>query len=192
MKLRFALASLVLALGLGTFAFAGGVHHEVDPAHAWGVFKISHLGISNCYGTFHSIAGSVDLDGDKGAVEISIKADSVDTGNEKRDQHLKGPDFFDAKQFPTIGFKSTKVEKTAEGWNVTGDLAFHGVTKPITAKVVKTGEGETPNQTGGKDHRVGFEATFTVKRSEFGMSYGVQMGMGDEVGFTLSLEAIKK
>src|SRR5262245_60353507 len=113
MKLRFAVATLGLALGLGlsTLAFAGGTHHEIEGSHAYALFKIKHMGVGNSYGRFNVITGSIDLEGDGGSVDVSIKADSVDTGNEKRDQHLKGQDFFDAKQFPTITFKSTKVEK---------------------------------------------------------------------------------
>jgi polyisoprenoid-binding protein YceI len=200
MNLRLAFGALALGVGLSAagLASAGGVHHEVDGAHAWAIFKTSHMGISNLYGRFNSISGTVDIDDaapEKSTVEISLKTDSIDTQIEARDKHLKGPDFFDAKQYPTITFKSTKVAKDGvkgDGWEVTGDLTLHGVTKPITVHVEKTGEGDIPTPNG-KVHHVGFETTFSVKRSDFGVKYGVMPdGKGDEVTFTLSLEAAKK
>lgn len=194
MKVRAALGCLALGLGLSlsTLALAGSSKHEVDSYHAWSFFKVKHMGVSHAYGRFNVISGSVELDdadASKSAVEISIKTDSVDTANAKRDEHLKGADFFDAKQFPTITFKSTKVEKAGEALSVTGDLTLHGVTKSVTAKVEKTGEGKGMQG----EHRTGFEASFAVKRSDFGMKWGLDNGaVGDDVQLWVSLEAIKK
>lgn len=194
MKVRFALGSLALGLGLtlSTLAIAGGTKYEVDSNHAWSMFKVKHMGVGNAYGRFNAISGTIDMDDaapDKSTVEITLKTESVDTGNEKRDQHLRSADFFDSKQFPTITFKSTKIAKDGNAWSVTGDLNLHGVTKSITAKVEKTGEGEGMK----KEHRVGFEATFEVKRSDFGMKWGLDKGaVGDDVTFMLSLETIKQ
>jgi polyisoprenoid-binding protein YceI len=181
----FALAVVGLAAPL-----ARGQTYKVDPAHSFINFKINHLGVSNAWGRFDGPTGTVSIDESdptKSRIQIDAKTDKVNTGNEKRDAHLKSPDFFNAKQFPTLSFKSTSVKKTTDAaMEVTGDLTFHGVTKPITVTVTKVGEADT--QMG---HRAGWETNFTVKRSDFGMS-GMVGPVGDDVQVWVNVEAVKQ
>ncbi|MCA9250732.1 MAG: YceI family protein, partial [Phycisphaerales bacterium] len=119
--------------------------------------------------------------------DVVIKTESVDTNNKKRDGHLKSPDFFNAREFPTISFKSTKVEKgEKDTLKVTGDLTCHGVTKSITIDVVQTGAASGP-----QGESKGIEAIFTIKRSEFGMEYGLE-ALGDDVRVIVALEGGKR
>ncbi|XVJ58205.1 MAG: YceI family protein [Tepidisphaera sp.] len=166
--------------------------YEIDTVHSSVVFKVQHAGVSNFYGTFQKLTGS--LEWDKASPEsmkltATIDAGSVNSANTKRDDHLKGPDFFNAKEHAAITFKSTAVKKTGEGtFDVTGDVTMLGKTKPVTAKVVLTGEKDAGNF----GYRVGMEATFTIKRSDFGMTYGVAQGsLGDEVAVTVGFAGVK-
>lgn len=159
--------------------------YQVDPVHSSMVFRVKHMGTSNFYGRFNNITGSFTLDDDptKSSFQVQIQTDSVDTGVKKRDDHLKSPDFFNAKQFSTITFKSTQVKKAGDdGLDVVGDMTLHGVTKSVTAKVTKTGTGKF----GGRA-LAGVEATLTIKRSDFGMNFAMDT-LGDEVRITVSLE----
>jgi polyisoprenoid-binding protein YceI len=163
--------------------------YQVDTTHSSMVFRVKHLGLANFYGRFNAISGSFTLDDDaaKNTFQIQIQTDSVDTANAKRDQHLKSLDFFNSKQFPTITFKSTQVKKSGDAsFDVTGDLTLHGVTKPVTAKVTKTGSGV--NQA--KKPAVGAEAELNIKRSDFGMSFMLE-GLGDDIFIIVSLEAFR-
>jgi polyisoprenoid-binding protein YceI len=126
-------------------------------------------------------------DPSKSSVEVSVPVESVDTKNEKRDQHLKSPDFFNAKQCPMIIFKSKSVEASGDTYKVTGDLTLHGVTKPLTLEIKK---GTEAKGTEG-EIRGGGETRFTVKRSDFGMNF-MQDALGDDVTVILSLEGVKE
>ena len=163
---------------------------NIDPAHSSFIFRIKHINTSFLYGRIDTSSGSITLDEadpTKSSVSLELKADSVDTVNEKRDQHLKGPDFFNAKQFPTITFKSKAVKKAGADYEITGDFTLLGVTKEITAKLTQTGGGKSPFG----DFRVGFEGTFAFKRSDFGMKAMLD-GIGDDVQVTVSVEAAHK
>lgn len=193
MSLRHAFFPAI-ALSLG-FALAPALTaadtYAVDPVHTVALFKVKHLGVSHSYGRFNDIAGSIVYDAanpSASKVDITIQAASIDTFNQKRDAHLTGPDFFDAKQFPTLTFVSTGFKKVADqNYEVTGNFTLHGVTKPLTLTVVKVGEGKDP----WNGYRIGFDATFTIKRSEFGITKMLD-GIGDEVAITFATEAIKK
>ena len=127
--LRIALAGL-LCFGLGTAVKADD--YTIDAVHSGVSFQILHLGLSNVHGRFNDFGGSFTIDTSdpsRSAFSLSIKTDSVDTNNTGRDGHLKSPDFFNVKQFPTIGFKSTSVKPIDGGYEVTGDLTIHGATK---------------------------------------------------------------
>ena len=117
-----------------------------------------------------------------------MKVESIDTHNAKRDQHLKSPDFFNAKQFPAITFKSKQVKKSSKDtYEVTGDLTIHGVTRPVTVKVTNTGSGKDPMGA----NRIGFETIFTIKRSDFGMKF--MLGpVSDEIRLIVSIEGIRQ
>lgn len=162
----------------------------IDPVHSGVVYSIKHMGAANFRGMFHSPTGTFAFDPAKpeaASLDVTIKLDTLVSNDAKRDQHLKSADFFSAKEFPTITFKSTSAkasgDKTAE---VAGDLTLRGVTKPVTARVTHTGTGEGR---GGKK-LAGVEATFTIKRSDFGMTYMVGP-LGDEVTLSVFLEGAK-
>lgn len=179
----FALLSLLPVTAATTY--------KIDPVHSYVVLKVLHAGVSNNYGTFGDIAGSVtfdDVDPTKSSVEFTIKADSINTNNAKRDQHLRGPDFLNAKQFPVLSFKSTAVKKLDDkNYEITGDLSFRGTTKPLTTKFVVLGFGKNYE---GVDV-AGGETSFVIKRSEFGSTYGLNGGVGDEVTVTVAVEGVK-
>ena len=186
---RLLVSVVTLALVLVAGAPAAAATYQIDTVHSSVVFKAKHLGASNFYGRFNDVTGSIDFDAASpaaGKVKLDIKAESVDTNNEQRDNHLRSPDFFDAKQFPAISFQSTKVAKaTDDALDVTGNLTLHGVTKPVTLRVVKTGAGKHPRS--GKD-LIGFETKTTIKRSDFGMQF-MQGPLSDEIEVIISVEA---
>lgn len=187
MKKLILLATLILSVS----AF-GADKYTIDPAHASVVFKINHMGFSNVYGMFGDISGDFTLDEknpEQSSVNIVIKTDSVDTKNEKRNEHLKKADFFDAKLYPTITFKSTSVKKAgAKSYLVKGDLTLHGKTHPVTFNLERFRTGEDPM----KKHRTGGETKLTIKRSDYGMGFMVgPEKVGDEVQIMISMEGIK-
>lgn len=192
MKLRFAsVAAVVLAVSFGSLAQAAPVTYQIDAVHSAVIFRIQHLGAGYTYGRFNGISGTVTYDAAAPAassVKVSIDAASVDSGNKGRDDHLRGPDFFDAAKFPTITFESTAVKKSGEtALEVTGKLSLHGVTKDVTVVMEKTGEGK------GREGEalIGFEGVFSVKRSEYGITYGPG-ALGEDVRLTIAIEAMKK
>lgn len=166
--------------------------YKVDRDHSIALFRIKHLGVSFTYGRFNELEGTIVLDEanpEKSSVELVVKATSLDTNQPKRDEHLRGPDFFNVKQFPEIRFKSKSWKKSGESsYQITGDLTLHGVTKEITVNVDHTGSGKDP--WGG--FRSGFELVFTIKRSDFDMKYMLGGPVGDEVRLTVSVEGVKQ
>jgi polyisoprenoid-binding protein YceI len=178
-----------LAMGLGSLTAADT--YQLDPVHTAANFRVKHVNVSYTYGRFNDITGTLLWDAANPAaskIEVTIQTGSVDTHNEKRDGHLASPDFFDAKQFSTMTFVSTAFSKNAdETYAITGNFTLHGVTKPMTITATKTGEGKDP--WGG--YRIGFESTFVIKRSDFGMSKMIE-SVGDEVTISFTAEGIKK
>lgn len=166
--------------------------YQVDGAHSFVTFRVKHMGIGYAYGRFNDLSGTFLFDSNSAVgltFDMKIKADSVDTGNAKRDQHLKGPDFFNVKEYPTISFKSKEVRRYGEkGYDVSGDLELHGVVRPVTMRLDLVGSGKDP--WGG--YRSGFEGSFVIRRSEFGMKFGLDGGLSDEVQITVAFEGIKK
>lgn len=164
--------------------------YDVDDVHSSTLFRVHHAGAGQFWGRFNTVTGSFTLadDASKLAFNIEVAVDSVDTGEPKLDGHLKSPDFFNSKEFPKLTFKSTSAKKGANGmFEVSGDLTMHGVTKPVTAMIEITGQANM-----GMGARGGAEAIFTVKRSEFGMNYGVEKGMiGDSVKVVVNLEGVQ-
>ncbi|MFI4862029.1 MAG: YceI family protein [Phycisphaerales bacterium JB063] len=157
---------------------------SVDPVHSHVGFRIKHMGVSYVYGRFNTYQGSLTL-GDEPSLSMTVQADSIDTGIAARDAHLKNADFFDVANHPTLSFTSTAIEETEDGYRVTGEFTMLGVSKEITVLVIKTGEATAPRI----GHRVGYHCTFTIKRTDFGMDYGVEQGsLSDEVDITLSLQ----
>ncbi len=161
-----------------------------DAVHSSVVFRVKHMNTSHAWGRFDTLEGSFSLDpADPKLSKLSftVKAASVNTNNMLRDNHLKGPDFFSATQYPNITFVSDSVVKSAKGYDVTGKLTFHGVTKSISFPVEPTGTG--------KDMKgnpiAGIDANFTLKQSDFGITK-MAAAIGDEVSVFVSIEGVKK
>jgi polyisoprenoid-binding protein YceI len=185
-----------LSLLLSLLAFAGTTvaqadSFKIDPAHSAVMFKIGHFGVSNVYGRFDTFSGTFTLDQNdpsKDAVSVEIKTDSVDTNVPKRDKDIQGPDFLNAAQFPTATFKSTSVKKVDDkNYEVTGDFTLRGVTKPLTLNVQAIGSGPDPKGA----FRTGWEATATLKRSDFEVKALVP-AVSDEVSLIIAVEGIKQ
>ncbi len=156
----------------------------VDAVHSTVLFRIKHLNTSFAWGRFNDISGKLNLDDKNPSLEIQLKTDSIDTGNAKREEHLKSPDFFNSKQFPTISFRSTQITKTGDGkYSVEGKLKLHGVEQPVSVELERTGAGK--NQQGMTIE--GYETTFKIKRSDYGMKF-LLAGLSDEVLLIVSLE----
>jgi len=182
---------LFAVLSLSVSALAAD-KYLVDPAHASVVFKIHHMGFSNVYGMFGDVSGDFNLDEtnpDKSTMNIVIKTDSVDTKNEKRNEHLKKADFFDAKLYPTITFKSTSFKKLADKkYEVKGNLTLHGKTNPVTMELTRFNTGEDPM----KKIHTGGETKLSIKRSQYGMNFMVGPDkVSDDVEIWISLEGVK-
>lgn len=162
----------------------------VDPGHTYVSFAINHLGFSTMRGKFNQQSGSLEYDpaAKTAVVTIEIDAASIDTGHTKRDQHLTSPDFLNVAENPSISFKSTEA-----GWSgdkldsVTGDLTILGVSKPVTLKINSIHCGEHPFS---KKQVCGFDAEASIKRSDFGVNYGVP-ALGEVLDLQIELEATK-
>ncbi len=180
-----ALAALLALPALAADSF------KIDTSHSQASFTVKHLLISNVRGEFGKTEGVVVLDEadpSKSKVEATIDVASVNTRDEKRDAHLKNADFFDVAKFPTITFKSTKVEKAAEGLKVTGDLTMKGVTKSVVLDV--TGPTAEVKDPWGNAKR-GASATTTINRKDFGVSYGPDAIVSDQVKIQIDVELTK-
>lgn len=186
-------AALLLA-GASLPALAQGSHnaaevqagtYTVDPNHTQIGFTLSHFGFSNYSGRLAGVAGTLTLAGADHAaskIAVSVPTTAFSTTNTQLDDELKGADWFDAKKFPTISFTSTKVTPTGtDSATIEGDLTMHGVTKPITLTAHFIGTGANPIT---KKVTVGFDATGTVKRGEFGVTKYLPM-VGDDVALSL-------
>ena len=191
--LRAALAAVVSFLFVGQIAFSADTY-VIEGAHTSVIFGVNHLGFSHIFGRFNQVSGGYVLDGENPGAsqfQLAIDAASVDTNNQKRDDHLRSPDFFNVKQFPVISFQSTgvTVEETEKGavYNIEGNLTIHGETRQVTLPAQKLGEGNGP----GGDFRSGFLCQTSIKRSEFGMTNMIP-GVGDEIAITVSFEGVRQ
>jgi polyisoprenoid-binding protein YceI len=199
MNYRKILTSALLIAGVISLILPLSAHAEVetymiDKVHSMANFKIRHL-FSKVSGTFSDVTGTIKIDRDNleaSKVEAIINVHSVDTNHEKRDNHLRSEEFFDVEKFAIMRFVSTSVEATGknEGF-IFGELTLHGVTRSVKVPFKVLGFG--PDPWGG--YRSGFEATTTIKRSDYGMNYGLGEGqggaVGNEVEITLLIEGIK-
>ena len=186
----------ILALVIGTVVGAGGKsasaadEYDYDLVHSSVSFKARHLDISWIHGRFNEVEGKFSLDREnpsKSTFALTIKTDSVDTANKARDEHLRQPDYFDTKQFPTIEFKSTSTKAIEGGYEVTGDFTMHGTTKKVTIVLM-----------GGKEHdfkgtkRVAFSTELSLKRSDFGFDKNAIGPIGDEALILIDCEGVRK
>jgi len=185
------LSAVLLAIGLFTAAAsqASAQTYKVDPVHSTLIFRIHHLDAGYIWGRFNDPTGQFTLDTDdpsKDTFNASVPAKNIDTHIDMRDRDLRGENWLNVKQYPTITFKSTSVKKTDDTHlEVTGDLTLHGTTKSVTAAVEITGTGKGMQG----ETRRGIEATFTINRHDFGIN---GKGAGDEVKLVAALEGIQQ
>jgi len=184
---RIALASALALAAPAAFAAT----YTLDPGHTQVVFSWNHFGYSNPTAQFGKIDGTLEFDAanpTKSSVKVTIPLASVNSNVDKLNEHLGSPDFFDAAKFPDAVFKSTKVEKGASEsqLKVTGDLTLHGVTKPVVLDVTINKVGEHPMR---KAPAAGFDATTTLKRTEFGVGKYAPM-VSDDIRIHITSEAI--
>lgn len=189
MKLKhIALAGL---FALATLPALAADTYTIDPSHTQVEFTYSHFGFSNITGRFDKVESQFAFDPadpTQSTVKVTIPVDSISTGVEKLDAHLLNADFFDAAQYPTATFTSTGVTVAGEGkLAVAGDLTIHGVTRPVVMDVTINKVGEHPMS---KKPAAGFDASFDIKRSEFGVG-GYAPAVSDEVRIEITVEAQK-
>jgi len=187
-----------LAAILSVPAAAATSTWQIDPAHTAAQFAVKHMMISTVRGEFKGVTGAVvwdDEDITKSSVNVSIDATTVNTGEPKRDADLRSDHFFEVAKYPTITFKSTRVEPAGTGkLNVTGDLTIHGVTKQVVLDVA----GPSPAVKDPKGNiRVAISATTKINRQDFGVKWNATMDgggvvVGDDVNITIDLEMIKQ
>lgn len=195
---RFLLATAATAfLSLFLPQAAQASSWEIDASHSVAAFSVRHLMVTNVRGELGKVSGTINLDDKdvtKSTVEATIEVAAINTRDAKRDEHLRSPDFFDVAKFPTLTFKSTKVEKVGAGLKVTGTLTLRGVSKEVVLSV----EGPAPAV---KDPwgntKSGFTATTKLNRKDFGVQWnksidGGGVVVGDEVSVTIELEVVKK
>lgn len=170
--------------------------YAIDVDHTSIGFSIKHLMISTVKGKFNDFSGTIlydEKDITKSSVSISIKVESIDTDNKKRDDHLRSADFFDAAKFPEITFKSSKIQKKGKGWVAVGTLTIRGVSKEVTIPFEITGKAKDPwGMT-----RLGVDAHLKIDRRDFGVAWnkaleGGGLVVGNDVKIELNVEAIKK
>jgi polyisoprenoid-binding protein YceI len=194
MNKKTRLLTLVTALAVASPALAAQTYN-VDTAHASVLFQIRHF-MSQVTGRFTSFEGTIQIDRarpEDSSVEFTIQAESIDTDNERRDEHLRSPDFFDVGNHPTITFKSRSVRPVGnDTYEVTGDFTMRGVTKSITLPVTMLGEMKDPwgNQ------RIGFETSTTINRKDYGVSWNQTLDqgglvLGEDVKVAINLEAVE-
>ena len=171
---------------------------KTDPAHTNVGFTARHMMITTVRGTFKNVDFTLDFDPKNPAaatVEATIDANSVFTGNDQRDGHLRSPDFFDVTKFPNITFKSTRLELTSETeGKLTGNLTIRDVTRPVTLNIEYLGTQIAPFD---KSERAGFTASTKVNREDFNLTWNVALEAGGwlvskDVTLTLDVEAIKQ
>jgi polyisoprenoid-binding protein YceI len=189
---RFLITLIVSIVPATTFA----ADYTIDNDHSSVEFKIRHLAIANVNGAFGKFEGTISYDPKNIAASKTtekISAESISTENAKRDDHLKNADFFNVTKFPELQFVSTETTGTPEAFKVMGDLTMHGITKPVVLDVTYNGSAKDPY---GND-RVGFSATTSLNRKDFGLTWSklTEAGaivVGDEVKITLEIAGVKK
>lgn len=190
MKLHSRLLAPVLAVVFATSAFAAQETYTIDAVHSSVGFNIRHF-VSKVPGKFNKFSGTIVVDRanlENSAVEATIDVASLDTENQKRDDHVRSADFFDAGKYPTITFKSTSWKKTGENtFDVSGNLTIKEVTKPVVLKVTALGFG--PGMAGAQ--LSGWEATTTIDKKDFNIKDPAMLdpALGDEVAITINVEA---
>ena len=193
-----AISAIALAGALSLPAAAATSTWQIDPNHSAAQFAVRHLAISTVRGAFTKVSGTVQLDDkdvSKSSVNVTIDAASVDTRVADRDKDLRSDRFFDVEKYPTLTFKSSKVEQVEAGkLKVTGDLTIHGVAKQVVLDV----EGPTaPVKDPWGDQRAAANAATKINRQDFGVKWNAKMDsgglvVGDDVAITIDVELVQK
>jgi polyisoprenoid-binding protein YceI len=200
-RLIAALSIAVLMLAAAPRAHAQPAPFTVDPEHFSAGFLVMHIGYAKVLGMFREGTGSFTFDEQRGEVSnirITLKSASVFSGHQARDEHLRSPDFLNAREFPDIVFVGRQAQRTGERTGrITGDLTVLGRARTVTFDITLNKAAAYPFATGGLFSRpnyvVGISARGAFKRSEFGMTYGVADGLvGDEVEVIIELEGIRR
>lgn len=190
-KLLVAICTLVFSM-ISSSLYADAEKYSFDKAHTQILFFVNHLGFSNSQGEFHDYDGYFIFnmeEPEKSEVDVTIKTASIDMDDEKWDEHLKNKDFFNVEEFPEMHFKSTDIIVTGENTaDIKGDFTLLGVTKPVTLSVIHNKSGKFPM---GDKYVSGFSAKTTIKRSEFGMEYGLPM-VSDDVNIMIEVEGVRE
>jgi len=194
MRRSIILLLIMLAMMPGRAAVAAD-RYTIDPVHCYVGFSVRHLVINNIKGRFTDYAGSIvydEQDITKSLVEITIKAQSINTDFKARDEHLRTADFFEVASYPDITFKSTRIEKRGSDFVAVGAFTMHGVTKEITLPFKVNGKSTFQGET-----HLGVEAAITIDRRDFGMSWSATLDsgglvVGNDVTIELNIEAVRK
>jgi polyisoprenoid-binding protein YceI len=171
--------------------------YQIDSAHSTAGFSIKHMMIAKVHGSFQKLSGTLEFDPQNPAlakVDVAIDAASINTNEAQRDAHLKSADFFDVEKFPTLTFKSTKVEGTPGDLKLVGDLTIHGVTKSVVLHV-EGPSAELKDPWG--NTKLGASATTKIKRKDFGLTWNAALEaggllVGDDVQITLDVQFVKQ
>lgn len=193
MNIKGTVSALVVAGSLHHSAVAADTYN-IDPMHTTVGFAVSHLVINTVHGKFNEFEGTVAVDeGQISAAQGIIQAKSINTGIDKRDNHLRSGDFFDVEKFPKISFQSKRVEKRGDESILVADFTMHGVTKELQLPAVLKGPIKDPwgNQ------RIGLQARAKLNRKDYGLKYNqaLETGglvVGDEVEIEINAEAVKQ
>ena len=185
--IRVAPLALVASL-FATPVLAAPEAYVLDPSHSQILFSYNHLGFSTSYGLFSGFDGKISYDAAAPAdssVEVAFPVKSMLTGWQARFDHFMSPDFFDAADDEMVSFKSTAIEVTGEKTaKITGELTLNGVTKPVTIQAELSGNGTNGMS---RKETVGFHGTTTIKRSDWGMGWGIPFGIGDEIDLNITV-----
>lgn len=184
--------AFILACGLALSAAAAEETYVLDPVHSQPLFEVQHMGFSLQRATFTKISGKVVLDrsAHKGSVDVTVDTSSIRSFSDRLDAHIRGEDFFNVAKYPTMSFKSSNLIFDGERLvAVDGELTMLGVARPVSLKVTNFACGEHPFN---KKPMCGVEATTTIKRSEWGMKYGIPKAVGDDVRIILPVEAYRE
>lgn len=191
---RFAMLA-VTALLTTPVAVQAADTYKLDPGHTSVFFSADHIGFSKVFGLFREISGEFILDEQSLAankVKITIKAASIDTNDKARDEHLRSPDFFNAKEFAEITFVGSRVEKTGDKTGkLHGELTMLGISKPVVLDVTLNKVAPHPVPRYNKVQTAGLSARTTIKRTDWGMKYAVP-GVSDEIPLMIELEGHKQ
>jgi len=183
---------VLMGMGMASSSWAAGDFYKIDPAHSFAHFDVDHLNFTTLKGRFDQTDGRLMIDkkNNNGFVQAKIAAVSVNTGFGKRDEHLRSPDFLNVTEFPNIVYESTSLKINADGKTavVHGNLTLLGTTKPVQLDVTSIRCGINPMN---KKETCGFEAKTSIKRSDFGSTYGLP-GVGDQLQLWFGIEAIKE